>query len=232
MSRGWQRAAQFGFRPSFSLWGLRGSVQGGKACPSFCLSTAPQCEDGAYFQSSEVVIISPRRHVCPRARPRDASGSVSRDLRTLAGPCWQSGCAGWRSPGFRGPGTSNSFPEGKLSGRGRGACPGAGSLCARASLSPAAVQPGCPAPRSSRPRAPATCRELPRLLPLARPPAASTPRPPPPPSAEVPDSFCPVTLSPDSFTFQPPVAAVSFPSLRTERLASLVSGRHLTTHFC
>lgn len=63
-------------------------------------------------QSPEVVIFfrSPcRRHVGSRARPRDASGSVSRELPVLAGPGWQSGCAGWRIPGFRGPGTCNSF---------------------------------------------------------------------------------------------------------------------------
>lgn len=93
--------------------------------------------------------------------------------------------------------------------------------CSRAVRRRALPAPGRPPPAESYP---GCCPSL------ARPPAASTPRPPPPPSAEVPDSFCPVTLSPDSFTFQPPVAAVSFPSLRTERLASLVSGRHLTTH--
>lgn len=74
------------------------------------------------------------------------------------------------------------------------------------------------------PRAPATCRELP----AGRCPSPA--RPPPPPSAEFLDSSCPVTLSPDILTFQSPVAAVSFPSLPTERIASLVSGRHLTTH--
>lgn len=194
----------------------RGRLASPPVCPGL-----PSARTKHSLKVPKVVIIAPRRHVGSRARPRDASGSVSRDLPTLAGPCWQSGCAGWRSPGFRGPGTSNSFPAGKLSGRGRGACPGAGSLPARASLPLAAVQTGL---SSAALLPPPGARHLPtaprRPLPLARPPRASTSRPPPPSSAEVPDIF----------TLQSPVAAVSFPSLPTERRASLVSGRHLTTH--
>lgn len=61
-----------------------------------------------HFSSSEMPI-SLYRHVGFRGNSRDAGGFVSRDLSILAGPCWQSSCPGWRSVGFRGPGTRNSF---------------------------------------------------------------------------------------------------------------------------
>lgn len=144
-------------------------------------------------QSPEVVIFfrSPcRRHVGSRARPRDASGSVSRELPVLAGPGWQSGCAGWRIPGFRGPGTCNSFfPAGKLSGRGRGACPVRREPCLRAP----------PRPRRRLRRADWPSGRCAPSAPRRPPPAESCPagRCPSaaPLSAVVPDSFCPVTLS-------------------------------------
>lgn len=61
-----------------------------------------------HFSSSEIPI-SLYRHVDTRGNSRDASGFVSRDLAILAGPCWHSSCPGWRSLGFRGPGTRNSL---------------------------------------------------------------------------------------------------------------------------
>lgn len=79
------------------------------------------------------------------------------------------------------------FPAGKLSGRGRGACPGRREPCLRAPSRPrrrprlccADGPSGCCAPR--RPPPAESC-------PAGLCPSAA------PPSAVVPDSFCPVTL--------------------------------------
>lgn len=74
-----------------------------------------------YFLYAEI-LVSLYRHVGSAANSRDACGLVSRDLPILAGPCWQSSCPGWRSPGFRGAWDSQLFLQGKLIGRGRGTC--------------------------------------------------------------------------------------------------------------
>lgn len=108
-----RRRAPCGFRPCSSRTGDSGETHGaGKACPSSRRSAALPSETEAHFskpRSSDFFRSPCRRHVGSRARPRDASGSVSREFPVLAGPGWQSGCAGWRIPGFRGPGTCNSF---------------------------------------------------------------------------------------------------------------------------
>lgn len=81
------------------------------------------------------------------------------------------------------------FPAGKLSGRGRGACPGPREPCLRAPSLPGRRPRLCRADGpsgalySSRPQAPATCRKLPRRpLSLGCNPLCRG------------SSFCPVTL--------------------------------------
>lgn len=166
---------------------------------------------------SSVILVPPRRHVGARARPRDASGSVSRDLPTLAGPCWQSGCAGWRIPGFRGPGTCNSFSSRQVVREGPGRAPGRREPSrARRPVAGGGADRPSGSPRSSRPRAPATCRALPRR-PRGQPAPADTA-----PSAQVPAS----AQLPFSKAFQPR----SLLCRLAERRASLrVSGHHFLT---
>lgn len=169
MGRRGRRRARCGFRPPAAAARRSEQTRGaGKACPSAGASAALQAEEEAHFPPpakprSSVILVPPRRHVGARARPRDASGSVSRDLPTLAGPCWQSGCAGWRIPGFRGPGTCNSFSSRQVVREGPGRAPGRRepSRARRPVARGGADRPSGP-PRSSRPRAPATCRALPR----------------------------------------------------------------------